>query len=105
MKNLFVIICIFFTTLAFAQKDNRVLTLNKETNLIDVVYYYDNGNVSQTGHYTADGKLDGKWMTFDEAGNKTVVAYYEAGKKVGKWTYWIDGKTKEVDYTNNVASL
>ena len=105
MKNILTFILALFTAFAFAQDDNRVLTFNKETNLIDVVYYHDNGEVSQTGSYTADGKLEGKWLTFDEKGNKTTVAYYKEGKKVGTWTYWIDGKVKKVDYTNNVASL
>jgi antitoxin component YwqK of YwqJK toxin-antitoxin module len=88
----------------FAQKE-RALTLNKDTNLIDVVYYHDNGKVSQTGSYTADGKLEGKWLSFNEAGDKTVTAYYKNGKKTGEWIYIIDGKTKKVDYSKNIASL
>lgn len=88
----------------FAQKE-RILTLNKETNLIDVVYYHDNGDVSQTGSYTADGKLEGQWLSFNKEGEKTVTAYYKDGKKVGKWIYLIDGKIKEVDYSKNIASL
>ena len=89
---------------ASAQKE-RTLTLNKETNLIDVVYYHANGEVSQTGSYTADGKLEGKWISYNENGTKKVVAYYKDGKKVGKWTYFVDGKQKEVNYSNNIASL
>ncbi|WP_396602364.1 toxin-antitoxin system YwqK family antitoxin [Algibacter sp. R77976] len=102
MKNILIIA--LFTSIAFAQKE-RTLTLNKETNLIEVVYYHDNGEVSQTGTYTADGKLEGEWLSFDEKGTKQVTAYYKDGKKVGKWVYMIDGKLKEVDYTKNVASL
>ncbi|GAA4800711.1 nicotinic acid mononucleotide adenyltransferase [Litoribaculum gwangyangense] len=104
MKNILVFAIALFTTFAFAQKE-RTLTLNKETNLIEVVYYHDNGEVSQTGTYTADGKLEGKWLSFDKKGNKTVTAFYKEGKKIGKWVYVIDGKLKEVDYNNNVASL
>ena len=44
-------------------------------------------------------KLEGKWISFNEAGEKIVTAYYKEGKKVGKWIYVIEGKLKEVDYS------
>ena len=105
MKKILTLAMALFFTIGFAQQKERTLTLNKETNLIDVVYYHDNGTVSQTGSYTADGKLQGQWISFDNEGNKKVTAYYDNGKKVGKWIYIVDGKMKEVDYSKNVASL
>jgi len=104
MKNILIIAIALFTSITFAQKE-RTLTLNKDTNLIEVVYFHNNGEISQTGTYTTDGKLEGEWLSFDEKGTKLVTAYYNNGKKVGKWIYVIEGKLKEVDYTNNVASL
>jgi antitoxin component YwqK of YwqJK toxin-antitoxin module len=104
MKNILIIAIAFFTSMTFAQKE-RTLTLNKETNLIEVVYYHDNGEVSQTGFYTADGKLEGNWLSYDKQGTKIVTAFYKEGKKVGKWIYKIDGNLKEVDYSKNIASL
>ena len=104
MKKILIIAIALFTSFAFAQKE-RKLTLNKDTNLIEVVYYHNNGEISQTGSYTADGKLEGKWISYDNEGNKLVTAFYKEGKKVGKWVYVIDGEEKEVDYTNSVASL
>lgn len=104
MKNIAILAIALFTTISFAQKE-RTLNLNKETNLIEVVYFHDNGEVSQTGTYTAEGKLEGEWLSFDEKGTKQVTAYYKNGKKVGKWVYMIEGKIKEVDYTKNVASI
>jgi len=105
MKNLFTWALALFTVVAFAQKE-RVLTLNKETNLIDVVYYHDNGVVSQTGSYTLDGKLQGEWLSFNTAGKKIVSANYDNGQKVGKWFYWNNETLKEVDYSNNaIASV
>jgi hypothetical protein len=104
MKNIVIIAIALFTSLAFCQKE-RTLTLNEETNLIDVVYYHDNGEVSQTGSYTTDGKLQGQWLSFNDKGEKIVTAYYKEGKKVKKWVYIIDGKIKEVDYSKNVASI
>lgn len=104
MKNIIVLAIALFTTVTFAQKD-RTLTLNKDTNLIEVIYYHDNGEISQTGSYTVEGKLEGEWLSFDDKGNKTVTAYYKEGMKVGKWIYVIEGELKEVDYSKNVASL
>lgn len=104
MKNIFILALALFTTFAFAQKE-RSLTLNKETNQIDVVYYHNDGKVSQTGSYTADGKLNGEWLTYNTAGEVLVKAYYKNGKKVGKWIHVVEGKAKEVDYSKNVAAL
>ena len=105
MKNILTFAIALFVTVAFAQKE-RTLTLNKETNLIEVVYYHDNGAVSQTGFYTPEGKLQGEWLSFDEKGTKLVLANYENGKKVGKWVYWNGDIVKEVDYTaNGIATV
>jgi antitoxin component YwqK of YwqJK toxin-antitoxin module len=105
MKNILIIAIALFSTVSFAQKE-RTLKVNNDTNLIEVTYYHDNGIVSQTGAYTQDGKLQGEWLSFDAEGNKTVLANYENGKKVGKWFYWTKETVKEVDYTKNViASL
>ena len=103
-KSVLFLFAFLITVVSFAQQ-KRELKHNKDTNLIDVVYYHDNGVVSQTGSYTADGKLQGVWLSFDTEGKKIVSANYDNGKKVGKWIHWIDGKPKEVDYSKNVASL
>ena len=105
MKRYLIFLAVLFVSFsAFAQKE-KTLTLNKETNLIDAVYYHDNGEISQTGSFTADGKLEGNWISYDKEGNKLVSAYYKNGKKVGKWIHWINGEKKTVNYDNNVASL
>lgn len=105
MKNILLAVIMLSTTIAFAQKE-RSLALNETTNLIDVVYYHDNGVVSQTGSYTKDGKLQGEWLSFNSEGNKIVSARYNEGKKVGKWFYWNGNSLTEVDYSSNeVASV
>ncbi|WP_223034638.1 toxin-antitoxin system YwqK family antitoxin [Hanstruepera marina] len=105
MKKFVFFIAFLITAVSFAQQE-RELKLNKDTNLIEVVYYHDNGVVSQTGYYTLDGKLQGEWLSFDAEGNKLVSANYDNGKKVGKWFYWTDKTLKEVDYSNNaIASV
>ncbi|WGD36126.1 nicotinic acid mononucleotide adenyltransferase [Olleya sp. YS] len=102
-KSILVLIAFSITVVSFAQQ-KRDLKLNKDTNLIEVVYYHDNGVVSQTGAYTTDGKLQGEWLSFDMEGKKQVSASYDNGKKVGKWFYWSETTLKEVDYDNNTIA-
>lgn len=105
MKKIVLLFAFLITVVSFGQQ-KRDLKLNKDTNLIEVVYYHDNGVVSQTGTYTADGKLQGEWLSFDTAGKKSVSGNYDNGKKVGKWFYYTNETVKEVDYKDNViASL
>ena len=99
-KSILLLFAFLITVVSFAQQ-KRELKHNKETNLIEVVYYHDNGVVSQTGSYTVDGKLQGEWLSYDTDGKKSISANYDNGKKVGKWFYWTDKTLKEVDYTNN----
>lgn len=105
MKKIVLFFAFLMTVVSFAQQ-KRDLKLNKETNSIEVIYYHDNGAVSQTGTYTADGKLQGEWLSFSAEGKKTVSGNYDNGKKVGKWFYYTNETIKEVDYKENViASL
>ena len=102
-KSVLFLFTLMITVVSFAQQE-RELKLNKETNLIEAIYYHDNGVVSQTGAYTLDGKLQGEWLSFTADGKKTVSGNYDNGKKVGKWFYWNDKTLKEVDYTNNAIA-
>lgn len=104
MKKLFLSFIAFLTAMVSFAQQERDLELNKKTNLIDVVYYHDNGVISQKGSYTLDGKLQGEWLSFDVEGKKLVSANYDNGKKVGKWFYWNDTTLKEVDYTDNLIA-
>lgn len=104
-KCILFLFALMITVVSFGQQ-KRDLKLNKDTNLIEVVYYHDNGVVSQTGFYTLDGKLQGDWLGFNTEGKKVVSANYDNGKKVGKWFYWNDKTLKEVDYNSNaIASV
>ncbi len=86
---------------SFAQVQ-RDLKHNKDTNLIEVVYYHDNGAVSQKGTYTTGGKLQGEWLSYNSEGEKQISANYNNGEKVGKWFFWSQGTLKEVDYRSNI---
>ena len=105
MKNVLFAALMLFGAVAFAQQE-RSLELNKSTDLIDVVYYHDNGEVSQTGSYTKDGKLHGEWISYCKEGKKLISARYDNGLKVGKWFYWNGDTLREVDYSKNeIASI
>ena len=104
MKKLVILLMMFCVGFTYAQKE-RTLKFNKEKDLIEVVYYHDNGEISQTGYYTMDGKLHGEWYSYCEKGKKMVSAKYDNGKKVGKWIYWIGDEVKEVNYSKNEVTI
>ena len=105
MKKISVLILMLCVGFAYAQ-EKRDLKFNKDTKLIEVVYYHDNGEISQTGYYNLDGKLHGEWFSYCESGNKLASAQYDNGKKVGKWFFWVDDTLREVDYLDNaIASV
>lgn len=69
--------------------------------VIEAKIYFDSGQLSQTGFYTKDGKLTGSWVSFNRKGEKTAVANYDRGVKVGKWFFWNNETLTEVDYDNS----
>ncbi len=92
------VICL--TTVSMAQ-DNKLDTYQREGKLIKATLYHDNGQVAQTGFYTLDNKLEGEWISYDSAGNKTAVANYQNGEKVGTWLFYQGDVIKEVNYSNS----
>lgn len=105
MKKIAVLLLMLCVGFTYAQKE-RSLKLNKEKNLIEVVYYHDNGEISQTGYYTIEGKLHGEWFSYCKEGNRIVSAKYNNGAKTGKWFYWNDKMLTEVDYNKgSIASI
>ena len=102
-KKVLLLFGLLVSVVSLAQQE-RKLELNNDTNLIEVIYYHDNGVISQTGSYTLDGKLQGEWLSYDTDGKKSISANYDNGKKVGKWFYWNNTTLTEVDYTNNAIT-
>jgi len=89
----------------YAQQERKV-ALSEDKSLIEVVYYHDNGAISQMGTYDLNGVLHGKWESYDEKGHKLVMGTYNAGKKDGKWFFWNNELLREVDYNSNaIASV
>lgn len=92
---------VFLTTVTLAQKKENKIGLNEETNLIEAVYFHENGNVSQIGTFNLEGKLHGEWISFNEKGKKISKGSYLNGRKTGKWAFWSGDKMKEVKYNDN----
>lgn len=98
MKKL-LFIALFVSTLTYAQNSTPELEING--NQVKATYYYENGSVQQVGHFL-NGKLEGKWMSYDQMGNLLSVAEYQNGAKTGKWIVYSNAlPVKEIDYVSN----
>ncbi len=94
---LFILLCSMnFVLGQEAQKNEYVL----KGNLIEAILYHDNGEIAQTGFYTVENKLQGEWTSYDAQGNKTAIAYYDNGEKVGTWYFYHGDTMKQVTYDN-----
>ena len=105
VRSVLLAVILLITSLGFAQE--RVeRKFNKETNLVEATYFYENGMISQEGTFNTKGKLHGEWTSYDEAGNKTALGTYENGVRTGTWYFWADNILKEVEFNNNqIASV
>jgi len=66
-------------------------------------FYHENGKIQQQGFYK-DGKLHGKWISYNVKGQKVAEGTYEKGTKIGTWFFY-DGKTlSEISYNKNVIA-
>jgi antitoxin component YwqK of YwqJK toxin-antitoxin module len=87
-------------TKTLCKKDSYILS----NGLIEATLFHKNGAVAQTGFYTEDNKLQGEWVSYDIKGNKTAIANYDNGKKVGIWTFYQGNIQKEVTYMDSRIS-
>ena len=51
--------------------------------------------------YFKDGKLNGKWTSYDANGTIKAIAEYTNGEKSGKWIFSDAIASKEVAFSNN----
>lgn len=86
---------------AQAQEEIKKDTYIQNGDVIEATLHFDNGQVSQKGFYTVDGKLTGEWLSFNREGVKTAKAQYDNGNKVGTWFFWSEDKLTEVDYLDS----
>lgn len=103
-KIMFVLAIIFSTTMVYAQGCSKTCTKKdtyvKNGNVIEATLYHDNGVIAQTGTYTLDNKLEGEWISYDMDGNRTALANYSNGEKVGTWLFYQGSQLREVTYEN-----
>ncbi|SRX72331.1 toxin-antitoxin system YwqK family antitoxin [Aequorivita antarctica] len=98
MKNIITILAIaLFTSVSFSQ-DTKKNTYFLDGDVIEATIYHDNGMIAQTGYYSKENKLTGEWVSYDLKGEKTAVAQYNNGEKVGTWYFFTDKNIKEVSY-------
>lgn len=100
MKKLITLIILFAATIGYSQ--DKEATFEAEGNLVKATYYYEDGSISTQGYFL-DKALTGEWIRFDRKGNKTQIAYYDQGEKVGKWFVWGENSLKEINYSNNAV--
>jgi antitoxin component YwqK of YwqJK toxin-antitoxin module len=99
MKKIFILLVFSVAGNVFSQNINPVLEAQDQ--LVKATYYYDNGQVQQVGFFK-DGKLDGKWISYDESGKLKAVAQYTEGKKTGNWSYFSnDICVNDVNFSDN----
>ena len=100
MKKYVLMATLLVSVLTFAQEVSP--KLEEVDGMVKATYFHDNGTIQQVGFFK-DGKLDGKWVSFDEAGNKKAEAQYTSGEKTGTWLFWKDDNTiAEVNFSKGV---
>ena len=103
MTKLIIIACILAVSLTQAQ--DKSPSFEKVGDLVKATYFYEDGSIEKQGFFK-DKKLEGTWTSFDTKGNKTTIAHYSSGKKVGKWFMWDGNVLREVNFENStVASV
>ncbi len=109
MKKIVMIILVALTAnVAVAQSQKKSCDV-KDTyvlngDLIEATLYHDNGTIAQTGFYTLDNELHGQWISFNDQGERTAVANYDNGEKVGSWIFYQGDTMKEVFYESSKIS-
>jgi len=101
MKKILIIACITMISSLQAQKIKPLY--EKEGNLVKVTNFYEDGKIKEQGYFK-NKVITGIWSTYDKAGNKTAMAKYKDGKKVGKWFIWSQDELKEINYKNNTIT-
>ncbi|WP_341482117.1 nicotinic acid mononucleotide adenyltransferase [Christiangramia crocea] len=105
VKNIALVTLFLAGSVAIAQDKDPEPEFKKQGELIKGTFYYEDGSIRQEGTYK-DGKLHGQWVSYDQNGEKTTIAYYNKGEKEGKWFFWNGDQLTEVDYENNrIASV
>lgn len=64
-------------------------------------YYDDNHKLDALGEKDAQGQQQGRWIYFENNGEKAAEGSFDRGKKIGTWTYYrADGSVSSVENYN-----
>lgn len=100
MKKLIVLaVTLVFSLTTWSQEPDRKVV--KDGNHLDMISYYENGQINEIGTFTLAGKLEGHWKKYDKSGNVLVSGDYAEGKKTGLWLFWKGNTLTEVTFVNN----
>lgn len=98
MKKIVIAAVLLASGMMFAQEVEPKFEVVDQ--MVKATYYHDNGQIKEQGFYL-DGKLHGKWISYNEDGTKQTIGEYEKGKKTGKWFFWNENSLNEVDFNNS----
>jgi antitoxin component YwqK of YwqJK toxin-antitoxin module len=62
MKKILILSALLISGLTFAQ--NKEPKLETVGNMVKATYYFENGQIQQEGFFK-NGKLEGKWVSYD----------------------------------------
>ena len=103
MKNLALVFGLFIcTAFSFAQEVQPVGEQINE-NTLKVTYFHSNGKVMHQGNYI-DGKSDGLWKSYNEAGSLIAEGSFDKGKKTGLWNFYSGNTLSAVLYSDNAIA-
>lgn len=103
MKGFVIVFLLMLPLLTQAQQEREVRLL-EDQQLIEAVYYHENGTISQKGTFNLKGQLHGTWESFAEDGSKVAIGSYVDGKRQGTWFFWSEELLREVDYADNAVA-
>ncbi len=103
MKKYVILVALLFSGILFAQESNPKLEVVGQQ--VKAIYYFEDGRIQQEGFYE-NGKLQGKWISYDKNGMKVAAGEYDKGQKIGTWLFWKDSLVTEVNYSESrIASV
>ena len=81
------------------------MKMNIAKGLVDgqVFLYFSNGTQNEIRSYK-EGEMHGRWITWNEQGQKIAEAEYQEGLKHGKWFVWNDEGVLLYDMTYNLGN-
>lgn len=98
MKKLVIAAVLLVSGVMFSQEVKPKFEVEGE--MVKATYFFDNGQIKEQGYYL-DGKLHGKWISYNEDGSKQTMGEYDKGMKTGKWFFWNTNALNEVDFSNS----